>query len=74
MFRLSDLIDITVFITVQLKQLLKVTFSVVGCSKRPKEEQAWIFFGDFLDECEGMKPGDLGDLVNVWFLAGKIPH
>ena len=28
-------------------------FSEPGQSRRQKEEQAWIFFVDILDECEG---------------------
>ena len=36
-----------------LKGLLQVQFSDVGSNKRQIEEQAWIYFCDFLDECEG---------------------
>ena len=28
-------------------------FSEEGHNMRSKEEQAWVHFGDFLDECEG---------------------
>ncbi len=41
--------------TDDLKELFKVSFSEEGCIAREKEEQAWIHFGDFLDECEGKK-------------------
>lgn len=35
-----------------IKALLKVTFSVEN-QRRAAEEQAYIYFCDFLDECEG---------------------
>ncbi len=40
--------------TVELKGILKPEFSDKGSNKRPKQEQSWIFLGDFLDECDGM--------------------
>ena len=33
--------------------MVRVVFSETGHSRRPREEQAWIYFVDFLDECEG---------------------
>ena len=30
-----------------------IEFSEEGHNMRSKEEQAWVHFGDFLDECEG---------------------
>ena len=36
-----------------LKELFRITFSEEGSLLRPSEEQAWVHFGDFLDECEG---------------------
>ena len=38
---------------VKLKDLVAVKFSVAGSSLRPAEEQAWVNFSDFLDECDG---------------------
>jgi len=37
----------------ELKDLVVVNFSVEGSSLRRAEEQAWVNFADFLDECEG---------------------
>ena len=39
--------------TGELKELVLPQYSEKGSNKRPREEQSWIFFGDFLDECEG---------------------
>lgn len=36
-----------------MKELLLVKFSTKDSLKRPKEEAAYMFFVDFLDECEG---------------------
>ena len=36
-----------------LKGLLSVDYEVVGTANRASEEQTWIHFVDFLDECEG---------------------
>jgi len=36
-----------------LKGLLSVDYEVVGAANRASEEQTWIHFADFLDECEG---------------------
>lgn len=36
-----------------VKDLFKVLYSEDGSSERPLQEQAWIHFCDFLDECEG---------------------
>jgi len=33
-----------------LKEMFSVTYSV---DQRSAEEQAYVFFGDFLDDCEG---------------------
>ena len=41
------------FFVARLKSMLKVLFCAVGTLRRPEEEQTWVFFGDFLDECEG---------------------
>lgn len=37
----------------ELKNLVCVEFSEEGHNIRSKEEAAWNYFGDFLDECEG---------------------
>ena len=37
----------------KLKSLVHVQFSEEGSNVRKMEEQAWINFLDFLDECEG---------------------
>lgn len=37
----------------QVKQLFLVKFSDAGSNFRKEEEQTWIHFIDFLDECEG---------------------
>ena len=38
-----------------LKQVFKIEFSTKGSNLRSREEQAYVFFCDFLDECdEGM--------------------
>lgn len=34
--------------------MFKVKFSDKGSNYRAKEEQAYVFFVDFMDECEGM--------------------
>ena len=39
--------------TGQLRDMLVPVFSEKGSNKRVKEEQAFIYFIDFLDECEG---------------------
>ena len=36
-----------------MKTLFKAKFSEKGSNIRAKEEQAYIFLGDFMDECEG---------------------
>ena len=36
-----------------LKALVETEFSEEGSNQRYAEEQAWINFVDFLDECEG---------------------
>ena len=36
-----------------LKDLLTVEYSAAGSNQRAAEEQSWVHFGDFLDECEG---------------------
>lgn len=41
--------------TGQLKGMFVKSFSDVGTSKRQAEEQSFIYFSDFLDECEGIK-------------------
>ena len=28
-------------------------YSAAGSNQRAAEEQSWVYFGDFLDECEG---------------------
>ena len=38
-----------------LKDMVTVKYSVGGSSLKVAEEQAWVHFGDFLDECEGKK-------------------
>lgn len=40
-------------ISERLKEILNVQFSVVGSNCRRMEEQAWVNFIDFLDDCEG---------------------
>ena len=35
-----------------MKSMFEVSFSAEG-SNRAKEEQAYIYFGDFMDKCEG---------------------
>ena len=47
-----------------LKDLFRVTYSEEGCIKRPLEEQTWIHFCDFLDECEGIKLHRMSTNVN----------
>ena len=37
-----------------LKQLVMVDFQEQGSNAREIEMQAWVHFGDFLDECEGV--------------------
>ena len=36
-----------------LKTLFDVRYAVKGCIYRPAEEQTYIYFVDFLDECHG---------------------
>lgn len=36
-----------------LKELFTILYSEEGSRERPGEEQAWMHFSDFLDECEG---------------------
>ena len=36
-----------------LKTMLNVKFSEKGSNKRKEEEQAYVHFNDFMDECEG---------------------
>lgn len=36
-----------------LKDFFVVEYSPKGSHWRPAEEQAWLHFSDFLDECEG---------------------
>ena len=36
-----------------MKTLFKVKFSEKGSNVRAKEEQTYVFFVDFMDECEG---------------------
>ena len=40
-------------ITEVIKEMLTVRYSVKGSILRPAEEQTYIFFVDFLDECYG---------------------
>ena len=39
--------------TDKLKGIFKINFSEKGSNKRSFEEQAYIYFIDFIDECEG---------------------
>ena len=41
------------FSIAMLKALFTTTFSKANESSRTKEEESYIFFGDFLDSCEG---------------------
>ena len=41
------------FFTENLKDLFTVRYSEEGCNRRQVEEQTWIHFCDFLDDCEG---------------------
>ena len=34
--------------------ILKAEYSEQGSLRKPEEEQTYIYFSDFLDECEGM--------------------
>ena len=36
-----------------LKTLFHIEFGFEGSNDRAKEEQTWVYFGDFLDECDG---------------------
>ena len=38
----------------RMKSVFKVKFSDKGSNNRAKEEQAYVFFVDFMDECEGI--------------------
>ena len=38
----------------RMKSLFKVKFSEKGSNVRAMEEQTYVFFVDFMDECEGM--------------------
>ncbi len=44
---------VIIIITDQVKEMLEPTFSDKGSTKRVQEEQAYVHFCDFLDECEG---------------------
>lgn len=48
-----------------IKALFQVEYSTQGSYHRPKEEQTYIFFVDFLDECEGKMPY----MVVTYFIA-----
>lgn len=37
----------------EVKHLFTVQFSEVGTNARQLEEQTWIHFTDFIDECQG---------------------
>ena len=37
-----------------IKELFEVRYSEQGSRLRLKEEEAYMFLADFLDECEGM--------------------
>lgn len=37
-----------------MKNLFMVEFSDKGCNHRQEEEQAYVHFIDFMDECEGI--------------------
>ena len=37
----------------QIKSMFEVEYSELGSRKRHTEEQTYIFFSDFLDQCEG---------------------
>ena len=37
-----------------MKELIVIEYSEKGSSRRGSEEQAWVHFVDFLDECEGV--------------------
>lgn len=41
------------FVAVSLKNMFLVKLSDRGSNLRGKEEQSWVHFCDFLDECEG---------------------
>ena len=38
----------------RMKSLFKAKFSEKGSNVRAMEEQTYVFFVDFMDECEGM--------------------
>lgn len=40
--------------TDSLKALLRVHFVDVDDPRRASQEQTYVFFGDYLDECEGL--------------------
>ena len=48
------LVKALLFFTDNLKSLLKVLFVEKGCNQRANQEQAYIHFMDFLDECSGI--------------------
>ena len=43
----------TLFSLELLKGIFTVVYSPLGTNTKSAEEQAWVHFGDFLDECEG---------------------
>ena len=49
---ISDNVDFISLIE-SIKALFQVQYASVESRLRPKEEEAYIFFVDFLDECEG---------------------
>ena len=53
-----------------MKDLVEVDYMPEGCNDRAKELQAWINFGDFLDEYDGEFC-----LAITWypFTAGQTP-
>lgn len=58
----------------ELKDLVVVNFSVEGSSLRRAEEQAWVNFADFLDECEeGTTDCSVEDVLIFFTGAAKIP-
>ena len=44
---------LNILFTDKLKGIFKINFSEKGSNKRSFEEQAYIYFIDFIDECEG---------------------
>jgi hypothetical protein len=47
-----------------MKTLFKVKFSEKGSNVRAMEEQTYVFFVDFMDECEGMHDYNYYDLMS----------